>query len=326
MTLRDAEPDPWYSVHIQVEAKSLPPGVEFRLSSIPGVDQPYFSNSGATPFYLVTTPKSPPNWVRDLPSNVIPTRMAVSGVTFRIESTLDWSRDIFPGILVERFIRIPSGQDVRMLEMDAYLGKEKIAIRGQFVTGRVNRLELAAPLPAPLRLVEVQTGRFAIANDGPVPLYTGFALPKPVGWATEVPFGFLATHKLVAGKTYYGERVLPSSADGWKDVAPEDARIDADTFESYVPGVKIKQIRRDNRPAGAKAPDPLHFSMTAFHGTRRVAIRGRILYELNPDYDPKAGQRPPVCASCTGSTCGGCPQTPPRPAVGNPAPKRAPTY
>ena len=316
------EPDPWFSVWVQVEAKSLPPGVGFKRESFPEGDVGYFSNPGTTPFYLVTTPITPPDWKRDLPANMVPDAMAVSGAGFRMGSTRDWVRENFPGILVERFLKADT------VRMEGYLGKQKIAIGGRLVRDRVNRLELDSPLPAPLRLAEFpgQPGRFAIANDGPVPLYTGAVFPKPVGWVTEVPFGFLATNKVVAGKTYYGQRNFPSTTDGWQEVERYDARLTQEELETYLPRFKLKQVYKDNRPGNARAPGPQPFEMTAFHGTRKVVIRGRILYDLNPNYDPQASRREAACTSCTGSMCDRCAKDPVRPGGARKAPKHSPTY
>ena len=328
LTYSRPEPDPWFSVSIQVEAKSLPPGVEFKRITFPDNEFAYFSNSSATPLYLVATPSTPPDWVRDLPANVIPRRMAVSGAAFRMHSWHDWSRENFPGILVEGHLTISQGQAAGIFAMDAYLGTEKIAIRGRFFRDRVNRLELDSPLPSPLRLTEVrgQRGRFVIANDGPVPLYTGTAFAKPVGWVTEVPFGFLATHKLLAGKSYFAETFMPSSADGWREVEPHDSRLTEREFEWYVPSFRFKQIYQDNRPGDAQVPEPQPFEMTAFYGARKITLRGRVLYDLNPHYDPLASRGPSICMSCTGSMCDECAKHQ-RPARGTDnAPKHPPTY
>jgi hypothetical protein len=341
LTIRPPAPDPWFSVSFEIEARSLPPGVDFKRRDMDvGGFGGYFLNSSSTPFYLVTTPSTPPNWVRDLPANVIPTYMAVSGAAFRMDEPGKWSREPAPGILVQRFLRLPESQSAAViLEMDAYLGNQKITIGGRYIREwtrptptmqmRVDRLELNSPLPAPLRLS--QTGDPRIVNDGPVPLYTGTVFSKPVGWVTEIPYGFLATQKLVAGKSYYrvwqpsSAEWEPSSADGWREARPFETTLTERNFETYVPGFKFNQIYRDNRPSDAKVPDPQPFEMTAFYGTRKIIISGRILYALNPNYDPQASQSPPICTSCTGPMCDECAKiNRPRPA--NKAPKHSPTY
>ncbi len=308
LTIFPPGPDPWFSSWVQIEEKSLPANVYFRHIRFPHMIVGYFSNLASTPFYLVVAPSSPPRWVSNLPPTFIPNRMAVSGAAFRINRNLSWTREHFPGILVERFIKFPSGQAAGILEMNAYLGDRKIAIRGRYYRERPNRVELDSPLPAPLRLADVHSrkGRFVIANDGAVPLYTGVAFPSPVGWVTEMPLGFLATYKLIAGKTYYGERLHSSTTDGWKVASPYDARLTQRDFERYFPDFKFKQIYRDNRPDNTKAPDPQHFEMTALYGARMITIRGRILYDLNPNYDPLASQGAFICTSCTGSMCDEC--------------------
>jgi hypothetical protein len=213
--------------------------------------------------------------------------------------------------------------------MDAYLGNQKITIGGRYIrewTGptptmrlRVDRLELNSPLPAPLRVGK--RGDPEIVNDGKVPLYAplrvrqsgdpkvfpnpdyaGTVFAKPVGWITEVPFGYLAVRKLVAGKSYFSELQNPSfnrgiawsTPDGWLETPSWDAEpmLTERNFAKFVPGFKFEQIYQDNRPGDAKVPDPRPFEMTAFYGTRKITIRGRILYALNSKYDPHASGEP----------------------------------
>lgn len=289
------EPDPWFTVRVQIEARSLPQGVEFKRVHLFNEITGYFTNASSTPFYLVTTPSTPLRWVYDVPPTFIPKQMAVSGIAFRMNMTRTWSRTNFPGILVANFIKYPPGQATGILKMDAYLGDRKIAISGRFHRGQSNRVELDSPLQAPLRLVDVSRshGRFAIVNDGSVPLYTGAVFSRPVGWVAEMPPGFLATHKIVAGKTYYGERLFPSTADGWKETHPHDARLTKRQIELYVPDFRFNQVYLDNRPDNVKVPNPQYFIMKALYGTQKVTIRGRVLYHLNRYYDPIAGQSHP---------------------------------
>jgi len=343
ITIRTPTPDPWFSVSFEIEKSSLPPGVELkRADGDAGGFAAYFLNSTPTPFYLVTTPSTPPSWVRDLPANVIPTYMAVSGAAFRMDEPGKWSREAGPGIPVERFLRLPPSVSATVdLEMDAYLGNQKITLAGRYIRewtrptptmqSRTDRLELSSALPAPLRVDQTNQDP-GIVNDGPVPLYTGTVLAKPVGWVTEVPYGFLAMQKLVEGKSYsrewplssgHGRREAPPSADGWREVRVDETELTERNFETYVPSFKFQQIYYDNRPGRAKVPDLQPFEMTAFYGTRKIIISGRIRYGLNRNYDPHAGQRQPTCTSCTGSMCDECAKiNRPRPK----APRHSLTY
>jgi hypothetical protein len=335
-SIRMPGPDPWYSVSFEIEAKSLPPGVEFKSRDwSSGGFAGNFSNKTATPFYLVRMPSTPPNWVRELPDNIVPTSMTVSGAWFRMDEPGEWTRASGEGIPIGRFLRLPSGQSAAVaFEMDAYLGKQKITIGGRYVREwtsptptmqkRVDRLELNSPLPAPLRVGE--RGDPKIINDGTVPLYAplrvsqsgdpkvlpnpdyaGTVFAKPVGWITEVPFGFLAMRKLVAGKSYFSELRNPSfnrgiawsTSDGWLETPSWDAEpmLTERNFAKFVPGFKFEQIYQDNRPGDAKVPDPWPFEMTAFYGTRKISIHGRIVYALNVKYDPHASREPSAAES-----------------------------
>lgn len=335
-SIRVPVPDPWYSVSFEIEAKSLPPGVAFKSRDwTSGGFAGNFSNTTATPFYLVRMTSTPPNWVRELPDNIVPTSMTVSGAWFRMDEPGEWTRASGEGLPIGRFLKLPSGQSAAVtFEMDAYLGNRKITIGGRYVrqwTGptptlavRVDRLELNSPLPAPLRVGG--RGDPMIVNDGTVPLYAplrvsqsgdsrvlpnpdyaGTVFAKPVGWITEVPFGFLAMRKLVAGKSYFSalqnpslnRGVVLSTSDGWLETPSWDAEpmLTERNFAKFVPGFKFEQIYQDDRPADAKVPDPRPFEITAFYGTRKVAIRGRILYALNAKYDPRAGREPGAAES-----------------------------
>lgn len=302
------DPDPWYSLWVQIEARSLPPGVDFKLVDIPERTIGFFTNSSSTPFYLVISPASPPKWVNDLPRNVVPKQMAVRGAAYRMDLTRNWSRENFPGLLFERYVKYPSGDGPGAVRMVAYQGGRKIEITGLSFRERGRPIELDAPLPALLRLAEVRVGRgrYMLVNDGPVPLYTGSTFSGPVGWVEEMPPGLLATHKIVAGKTYVGERLFVTTTDGWKRTEPWDARLTIRQFRQYMPGFELKQVSRDNRPADITIPDPQPFEMTALYGKQRIVIRGRVLYDLNLNYNPLASEGKPVCLSCTGSMCDEC--------------------
>jgi hypothetical protein len=232
-----------------------------------------------------------------------------------MENTLDWSPGYLPGIRVSGFVSPPLrirvqviGEPARTAVSDraAYLGTKRIVVRGRFIREPVNRFQLDEPLPAPLRLSEVGRGDFVIVNDGPVPLYLGYVMSKPAGWAIEVPFGYLATRKFVEGKDYYAEWAMPSTEDGWAMTRPYNAVFTEREFTRYVPGFEFRQIYRDHRPDDAKVPDPQPFEITAFYGPRKITLRGRVLYDLNPNYDPLASRRGPVCISCTGDMCDEC--------------------
>lgn len=334
-------PDPWYQVSIQIDSRNLPPGVSFK--PVPnwsnGGFAGDFSNSSATPFYLVTSPNNPPNWIRDLPANVLPANMAVSGGWFRMVGQGVWSRGIGEGIPVGNFLRMSTRKSSDItFEMEAYLGDQKIIIGGRFVREwsglRTDRLELSSPLPSPLRLSQSPRDP-RIINDGSVPLYaplrlsqsgnpktmpnpayTGTVFSKAVGWITEVPTGFMAIRKLVAGKSYFAvlknpykhKGIVKSSVDGWGETPKWDhtPMFTERNFEKYVPGFKFEQIFLDDRPDEVKVPDPVYFKLTTFHGSRKIAISGQILYSLNPEYDPKASKRPRLCISCTGDMCDDC--------------------
>ena len=306
-----AEPDPWFSIWVQIEADSLPRGVEFKHVAFPEnkVILGYFTNSEPTPFYLVARSSDQHDWVRDLPPNMVPNHIAVRGSAFRLGDEYRWNRQREPGIRMGRLIKRSPGESLQAFDISAYLGSSKVDIRGTYGRDYVNRAAkyrfiLDVPLPEPLRLSGHP--RFLITNEGPVPLYTGIVFPRPVGWVTEVPEGFLATHKIVEGKTYYGETLRATTQDGWKEARSIDARLTDRELTGYLPDFKLKQVFRDNRPSDVKLPDPQPFEITAFHGTREVTIRGRLLYDLNPNYDPLAEQGPAKCLSCIDEMCGAC--------------------
>lgn len=334
--MRGPVSDPWFTVAFEIDARSLPPGIGFKPRDwSPGGFAGDFSNMSSTPFYLVRVPGTPLNWARELPNNIVPATMAVSGAWYRMYEPGEWTRETGEGIPIGSFLRLPGDQSAAVtFEIDAYLGGRKIMIGGRYIREwtaptptmrrRVDRLELNSPLPAPLRVDE--RGDPRIVNHGsvpfyaplrvtqsgdtkalPTPRYAGTVFAKPVGWITEVPFGFVALRKLVAGKSYVPELKNPSSnrgavgstADGWLQTPSWDTQpmLTESNFAQFVPGFRFEQVYQDNRPGDAKVPAPRPFEITAFHGTRKVSIHGRIAYALNANYDPRASRVPGAAES-----------------------------
>ena len=89
------QPDPWYSMSVEFDPSSLPPGVkilekEYRLSFYRGIGRyRYFYNESATPFYLVRTLSSPIDWIGHVPPNEIPIKKIVNGQAFELDLTKD---------------------------------------------------------------------------------------------------------------------------------------------------------------------------------------------------------------------------------------------
>lgn len=330
-SIRGPVSDPWFSVSLEIDARILPPGIGFKPRDWnSGGFAGDFTNATSTPFYLVKVPSTPPNWARELPGNIVPASMAVAGAWYRMDEPGEWTRENGAGIPIGSFLRLPGNQSAAVtFEIDAYLGSRKITIGGRYVREwtaptptmrkRADRLELSTPLPAPLRVDE--RGDPRIVNHGPVPFYAplrvtqsgdpkalptpryaGTVFASPVGWISEVPFGFVALRKLVAGKSYVPEVKNPSSShglvrstsDGWLQTPSWDAEpmLTERTLAKFVPGFSFEQIYRDNRPGDARVPAPRPFELMAFHGTRKVSIHGRIAYALNPNYDPHASREP----------------------------------
>lgn len=323
LSFQGPQSDPWYLISIQIEAKSLPRGVEFRVTTFDRERITHFANAGAVPFYLGVFAASPPDWIRDLPADFVPNAMAVSGKSFRMIGSADWEPDPLPGLAISRFLKVMPGREDRVFAMEGYLGARGILVRGRYVLGNPGRLELDGPLPGGLRLHE-QAHRTVIANDGPVPLYVGTKFPGPVAWKKEVPFGYLATHKLVGAKAYYAERVFPRSADGWRPVGNHDARLTWREIDGYVRGMVLKQVHEDNRPAGTTPPEPQPFELAVFHGAEKVLLRGRVTYDINPDYHPAASRYAFACHACAGRPCPECDEL--RRTRGRKLPERPATY
>lgn len=327
-------PDPWFTIWVQIESRSLPPGVNYRHVRFRDENRiiGYFTNSSSTPFYLVTRQDTPPGWMLGLPTNVAPRWMAVSGAAYTMQSGI-WRLENFPGILVEQYSKLADNGKDLVLEMDAYLGGSKIAVRGRVDREREgnrwkNHITLDTDLPDGVRFAEIPAshGRLVIVNDGKVPMFTGVEFPQELGWITEVPRDYLALYKLFENRTYFGERLFPTVADGWKRTLPYDARLTEREFEMYIPGIELKQRYEDNRPEKIDIPDSQYFAMTAFYGSQEVTIRGRIVYDLNPFYDPVASQAPPDCMSCMFIFCDECPGVNSHPRQNKRLPTHSSTY
>lgn len=297
--------DPWFSLWAQVKASSLPPGVKFKYAHYPSDDYGYFCNSSRTPLYLVTKLKTPPRWMHDLPPSFIPSSMTVSGAFYSMNVfSHSWRRESDAGLPLGDFLSPTQDKAVQLLDLNAYLGSRKIRIWGRLVRDlfwhHPKQLELEAPLPEPLRIVEYRR-TFQIADDGPIPLYTGVAHSKPQGWISEVPSGYVARFKLVAGKVFSADRLTRQpSSDGWEPSDPEATALLGYDLESSIPGFKSRQIRRDRRPRRVRPPAPQPFRITAFYGKRKVTIRGRVLYDLNPNYRPLMHHWLSLCNSPAG--------------------------
>jgi len=307
MKIRQAAPEPWFSLSFELDTKGLPRGVGFKRED--GYDGFYFTNSTSTPLYVARVQSAPPGWIKDLPPNVVPVYMAVSGTAFRMDRAGEWSRENAPGIALERLLPLPDrplGKFAHATGM--YLGSKRVSIRGSYAiewsgppTGsrsRVDRIHFDSPLPPPLRLD--QSRGPLIINDGAIPFYAAAVYARPVGWAREVPPGHVAGQKIVSGNYRFPDWPYPETADGWKEGFSTHAMLTEETLAMYSAGFMPRQVRQDHRPADTRPPAAQPFAITLFYGPEKIIARGRVLYGLNPKYDPRAGQAAPMCMSCTG--------------------------
>jgi len=96
-------PDPWYSISVELDASSLPPGVkvlekEVTLSSYQGTAKfRYLHNESSIPFYLVNTLSGPLDWVRHFPPNEVPVKKLLNGKVFELDLGRDVWRVVGPG-------------------------------------------------------------------------------------------------------------------------------------------------------------------------------------------------------------------------------------
>lgn len=97
------QPDPWYSISVEVDASSLPPGVkilekEVTLSFYEGTAKfRYLHNESSIPFYLVRTLSGPLDWVGHFPPNEVPVKKLLNGKVFELDLGKDVWRVAGPG-------------------------------------------------------------------------------------------------------------------------------------------------------------------------------------------------------------------------------------
>jgi len=102
-TYAPPQPDPWYSISVEFDASSLPPGVkilekEFKLSFYQGTSKfRYLHNESSTPLYLVRTLSGPLDWVGHFPPNEVPVKKLLNGKVFELDLRKDVWRVVGPG-------------------------------------------------------------------------------------------------------------------------------------------------------------------------------------------------------------------------------------
>lgn len=141
-----------------------------------------------------------------------------------------------------------------------------------------------------------------IQNNSTTPLYLLKTSDKadPIGDNTryltgELPSTVTPIYKLVSGKAYFyvsaseeDKRVWGTSWNenrGWKEASYPYVDFEGNLMDKM--GVKIDDIKEDNRPSSIQPPLPQAFSFTAYFGKNPIQLQGKIVYELNKDYDPK---------------------------------------
>ncbi|MBI4609859.1 MAG: hypothetical protein HY726_12730 [Candidatus Rokubacteria bacterium] len=94
------QPDPWYTIAVEFDPRSFPPGVttrkrEVRLPFYQGRERRRtLHNESATPLHLVRTLSGPPDWLGHVPPNEVAVRKFLGGKGHRI----DFEKDVWtPG-------------------------------------------------------------------------------------------------------------------------------------------------------------------------------------------------------------------------------------
>ena len=338
-TIMPPEPDPWFVTYLEIDRRSLPRGIRWSPA------EQSLRNPTDVPLYLVRLVDPPMAWKKLLPKDVLPEFKIVNDRTYRFDNE-GWHekpsgegdrglplnyllsdadrKKLFSALDASRgkeTVTIPAPITVTA---SGYLGSKPIAlpIRIEFAVDFKPpwvRIESATPKHGPhthgLEVISQRrfgTINLAIANPTDTPFFDVRRFGEPVQWRDETPDDVLPIVKLVSSKVYAPTFYPDSSVDGKKPVRGwqeylRDWSIDwASWVEEATQGFKVVDVRKDCRPKNVKLPAPQRFAALTLYGSKRVMIKGRVRYRLNPDYDPLAGQGPPLCGSCTGPMCEEC--------------------
>jgi hypothetical protein len=338
-TIMPPKPDPWFVTYMEIDRSSLPRGVRWSQA------KQGFYNPTRVPLYFVRRVDPPMAWKKLLPKDVMPELKVVNDRTYRFDdqgwhdkpwgagergvplslvlSDADRNRlsSAIYGSRGTQTVTVPAPITVTA---SGYLGSRPVAlpIRIEFAMDFQApwvRVASAAPEHGPhTRGLEVISGRFgrmsdlAIANPTGIPFFAVRRFGEPIQWRDETPDDVLPIAKLVSDKVYGAAFYPDQSVDGKKPVGgwqeyPGSYTMEwASWVEAAAKGFKVVDVRMDCRPEHVKLPKPQRFAALMLYGPKRVLVRGRIKYRLNPRYDPLAGQGPPVCGSCTGPMCEEC--------------------
>jgi hypothetical protein len=104
--------------------------------------------------------------------------------------------------------------------------------------------------------------------------------------------------KIVNNKVYYTNyRVrldnISSKNIRWNEYRAHHYQITPLILEDLT-GIKIIGNCSDNRPDNISAPLPQEFSINTVYGDQILRINGKIVYQLNKDYDPHAQANSPI--------------------------------
>lgn len=102
-------------------------------------------------------------------------------------------------------------------------------------------------------------------------------------------------YKLISGKAYFyvsgseeAKKVWGTSLKenrGWTEASYPYVDFEGNIMDKM--GVKIDDIKEDNRPTSIQLPRPQAFSFTAYFGKTPIQLQGKIVYDLNKNYDPQ---------------------------------------
>jgi len=339
-TIMPPKPDPWFVTYLEIDRRSLPRGIRWSPA------KQGFYNPTDVPLYFVRMVDPPMAWKKLLPKDVLPEYKIVNDRTYRFDykgwheersgegdrglpltyvlSDAD-RKKLFSAIYASRGTQTVTVPAPITVTASGYLGSKPVAlpIRIEFAIDFKPpwvRIESATPEHGPYtRGLEVisrrHSGRapdLAIANPTDIPFFDVRRFGEPVQWRDETPDDVLPMAKLVSGKVYEATFYPGGSVDGkkaaggWQEYSRDWPVEWASWVEEAAKGFKVVEVRKDCRPKNVKLPAPQRFAALTLHGSKRVLIKGRIKYRLNPNYDPLAGQGPPVCSSCTGPMCEEC--------------------
>ena len=333
-TIMPPKPDPWFVTYMEIDRRSVPRGVRWSPAT------QGFYNPTDVPLYFVRRVDPPMAWKKLLPKDVLPEYKIVNDRTYRfnykgwhearlreggrglpLTSVLSDAdrKKLFSAIDAARGTQTVTVPTPIAVTASGYLGSKPVAlpIRIEFAIDFKYpwvRIESATPEHGPdTRGLEViwrrHSGRasdLAIANPTDIPFFDVRRFGGPVQWRDETPDDVLPIAKLVSDKVYVAAFYPDESVNGkkavggWQEYPGNLPMKWASWVEEAAKGFKVVEVRKDCRPKNVKLPAPQRFAALTLYGSKRVLIKGRIKYRLNPDYDPVAGQGSPVCGSCTG--------------------------